>query len=47
MYFDESDNTSPVSSPMDTQLVLSINAVLILAVGLFPNYWMNIALSVF
>jgi NADH-quinone oxidoreductase subunit N len=47
MYFDESDNTSPISSSMDTQLVLSINAVLILAVGLFPNYWMNIALSVF
>jgi NADH-quinone oxidoreductase subunit N len=47
MYFDESDNTSPISSSMDTQLVLSINSVLILAVGLFPNYWMNIALSVF
>jgi NADH-quinone oxidoreductase subunit N len=47
MYFDESDNTSPISLSMDTQLVLSINSVLILAVGLFPNYWMNIALSVF
>jgi NADH-quinone oxidoreductase subunit N len=32
---------------MDMKLVLSINGVLILVVGLFPDFWMKLALSLF
>ncbi len=45
MYFDEADKEAIISAPMDMQLVLSINAVLILVVGLFPDFWMKLALS--
>ena len=47
MYFDESEKTQEVSAPMDAQLVLSINAILILVVGLFPDFWMQLAKSLF
>ena len=47
MYFDESDKEISIKAPMDVQLVLSINAILILVVGLFPDYWMQLALSLF
>jgi len=47
MYFDETDKEMSISAPMDMQLVLSINAVLILVVGLFPDYWMQLAISLF
>ncbi len=47
MYFDEADKEAIISAPMDMQLVLSINAVLILVVGLFPDFWMKLALSLF
>ncbi len=47
MYFDEPEKTTEVSAPMDMQLVLSINAVLILVVGLFPDFWMQLAKSLF
>ncbi len=45
MYFDEADKEATIFAPMDMQLVLSINAVLILVVGLFPDFWMKLALS--
>jgi len=32
---------------MDMKLVLSINAILILVVGLFPDFWMRLSLSLF
>lgn len=47
MYFEEDDKIVSISAPMDIQLVVSINAVLILAVGLFPDFWMKLALSLF
>ncbi|CAC9517440.1 NADH-ubiquinone oxidoreductase chain N (EC 1.6.5.3) [uncultured Gammaproteobacteria bacterium] len=47
MYFEEGDKETTVNAPMDMKLVLSINAVLILVVGLFPDFWMKLALSLF
>ncbi len=49
MYFDvpEEGNTFSISAPMDMQIILSINAVLILVVGLLPNQWLKLALSLF
>ncbi|SMM99913.1 NADH-ubiquinone oxidoreductase chain N [uncultured Candidatus Thioglobus sp.] len=49
MYFEDTDKeeVSTTSAPMDMQLVLSINVILILVVGLFPNYWIKLALSLF
>ncbi|MBA5248457.1 MAG: NADH-quinone oxidoreductase subunit NuoN [Gammaproteobacteria bacterium] len=48
MYFEKADNNKViVTAPMDMKLVLSINAVLILVVGLFPDFWMKLALSLF
>ncbi|MBW5290925.1 MAG: NADH-ubiquinone oxidoreductase chain N [Candidatus Ruthia sp. Asou_11_S2] len=47
MYFDETDKDITIHASIDMQLVLSINATLILAVGLFPDFWMKLALSLF
>lgn len=48
MYFEDADNDKMmITAPMDIQLVLSINAVLILVVGLFPDFWIKLALSLF
>ncbi|MDC9715611.1 MAG: proton-conducting transporter membrane subunit [Gammaproteobacteria bacterium] len=48
MYFEEGDEAQKkTTAPMDIQLVVSINAVLILVVGLFPDFWMQLALSLF
>ncbi len=47
MYFDETDKNITIQAPIDIQLVLSINVILILAVGLFPDFWMKLALSLF
>ena len=47
MYFDESDAQASIEAPMEMQTVLSINAILILAVGLFPDFWMQLAKSLF
>ncbi|QKQ23738.1 NADH-quinone oxidoreductase subunit NuoN [Candidatus Ruthia endofausta] len=47
MYFDETDKNITIQASIDIQLVLSINAILILAVGLFPDFWMKLALSLF
>ena len=47
MYFEDGDKAITVNAPMDMKLVLSINAVLILVVGLFPDFWMKLALSLF
>jgi NADH-quinone oxidoreductase subunit N len=45
MYFEDSDQEITVNAPMDMKLVLSINAVLILVVGLFPDFWMLASLG--
>ncbi|MDB3972081.1 NADH-quinone oxidoreductase subunit NuoN [Candidatus Thioglobus sp.] len=47
MYFEESDKDITITAPMDMQLVLSINAVLILVVGIFPDFWIKLSLSLF
>ncbi|MDB3869316.1 NADH-quinone oxidoreductase subunit NuoN [Candidatus Thioglobus sp.] len=47
MYFDEADKNIAIVAPMDMQLVLSINAVLILVVGIFPDFWIKLSLSLF
>ena len=47
MYFDDSDNETTINAPMDMKLILSINGVLILGIGLFPDYWMKLSVSLF
>ncbi len=47
MYFEEADKDITIVAPMDMQLVLSINAVLILVVGIFPDFWIKLSLSLF
>jgi NADH-quinone oxidoreductase subunit N len=47
MYFEEADKDITITAPMDMQLVLSINAVLILVVGIFPDFWIKLSLSLF
>lgn len=47
MYFDEVNKDITIHASIDMRLVLSINAILILAVGLFPDFWMTLALSLF
>jgi len=47
MYFEEADKDITITAPMSMQLVLSINAVLILVVGIFPDFWIKLSLSLF
>lgn len=47
IYFDKSDNEKTISIPMDVKIVLSINASLILIIGIMPNYWINLATAIF
>jgi NADH-quinone oxidoreductase subunit N len=47
MYFDQSEKTAIFSAPMDIKIVVSINAVLILIVGLFPDFWIELSRSLF
>ena len=45
MYFDEAQREISILAPMDMRLLLSINALLILLVGLFPNYFIDLTLQ--
>ena len=47
MYFNDAEQELTIAAPMDMKLELSINATLILVVGLFPDFWMKLALSLF
>ncbi len=47
MYFNDAEQELTITAPMDIKLVLSINTTLILVVGLFPDFWMKLALSLF
>ncbi len=47
MYFESSDKAMTTTATMDVKLILSINAVLILMVGIFPDFWIKLALSLF
>ena len=43
MYFEKPQDNSAITAPTDMKLVLSLNALLLLALGLFPQPLMNIA----
>jgi NADH-quinone oxidoreductase subunit N len=47
MYFNDAEQELTITAPMDMKLVLSINAVLILVVGIFPDFWMKLSISLF
>ena len=47
MYFTKTSNIIKINAPIDVQLILSINALLIVAVGLFPNFWIQLTNSLF
>jgi NADH-quinone oxidoreductase subunit N len=48
MYFDEAQDTTPISAPLDMQMVLSLNALALLLLGMLPQVLMNICgLAVF
>ena len=49
MYFEDSDGESQITitAPMDMKLILSINALLILGVGIFPDFWIKLSISLF
>ena len=42
MYFDEPQDHTPITSPLDMKIVLSINAFALLGLGLMPQQLMNI-----
>lgn len=42
MYFDAAKDTSAINAPIDMQLVLSVNAVVLLLFGLFPQALLSI-----
>jgi NADH-quinone oxidoreductase subunit N len=47
MYFNDAEQELTITAPMDMKLVLSINAVLILVIGIFPDFWMKLSISLF
>ncbi len=49
IYFDTSDHNTnmQLTAPIDVKLVLSINALLIFFIGIFPNYFIDLAKSIF
>jgi NADH-quinone oxidoreductase subunit N len=47
MYFEKSEKTICIEAPMDMKLVLSINGVLVLLLGIFPNFWIELSKSLF
>lgn len=47
MYFNDADKPITITAPIDVKLILSINALLILVVGLFPDFWIGLAFSLF
>jgi len=47
MYFNDAEQELTITAPMDMKLILSINAVLILVIGIFPDFWMKLSISLF
>lgn len=45
MYFDEAEQTAPISQRSDMRLVLSLNGLVILALGIFPGGLMALCLE--
>lgn len=42
MYFDKTEDSTPLTAPADMRLTLSVNAMAVLALGLFPNALLQI-----
>jgi NADH-quinone oxidoreductase subunit N len=47
MYFDEAEDTVPLQAPLDLRLALSVNALVILLLGVFPDRLIAICAQVF
>jgi NADH-quinone oxidoreductase subunit N len=47
MYFDEPVDAAPIAAPAEMQLALSVNGVLVLALGIFPNSLIALCNQVF
>jgi len=47
MYFDEPENAIEIAAPLDMRLILSVNALLILVLGLFPDRLIAICAQIF
>ncbi len=47
MFFDSAKKTIRINANMDIQLVTSINSIVILLLGLYPNYWFELIISIF
>lgn len=47
MYFDEPENTAPVTAPVDFKTMLSINGVAMLALGVFSGGLISLCVSAF
>lgn len=41
MYFDDAEDNSPISAPVDMKLLLSVNAIALLILGLLPEQFME------
>jgi NADH-quinone oxidoreductase subunit N len=41
MWFDEAVDATPISTPLDMQLVLSINGIAVVALGMMPGWLLN------
>lgn len=47
IYFDKTNKNKLITIPLDMKLLLSINGALIIIIGIMPNYWINLAISIF
>ena len=47
MYFDNADDQTPIDKPRDMQIALSINALAILVLGIYPASLMSVCVAVF
>lgn len=45
MYFDEPTHTLPICSALDFKVMISLNALLVLLLGLFPDYLMQLCIE--
>jgi NADH-quinone oxidoreductase subunit N len=45
MYFDEPKDTAPVQAPRDMRIVMSLNGIVLLILGIFPQQLMALCLT--
>jgi NADH-quinone oxidoreductase subunit N len=46
MYFDPAEDNTPLNTSLDTQVVISVNGMLVLALGLYPSGLITLCTSV-